>query len=160
LEQLSARAERIVAARVIESRDVESELLGHPVRELTFEVEQSLKGDAGAGASLKIRMLDTVAGMPRFEPGEEVLLFLHAPSALGLTSPVGLGQGKIDLVRDKHGQRVAVSRGSAGSLLRDVSPETLSVLGAGAQRALDADKLFDTIRRLVETERLERGEVR
>jgi hypothetical protein len=106
-------------------------------------------------------MVDTVAGMPRFEPGEEVLLFLHAPSALGLTSPVGLGQGKIDLVRDKSGRRVAVSRGSAGSLLRNVSPETLGVLGTdmgAGGRALDAGKLLDAIRQLVEAERLERGE--
>ena len=41
-----------------------------------------------------------VAGMPTYVPGEDVILFLYKESEYGLTSPVGMSQGKFNFVGD------------------------------------------------------------
>jgi hypothetical protein len=39
----------------------------------------------------------SIAGMPTFKKGEETVIFLHGNSKLGLTSPVGLYQGRLEV---------------------------------------------------------------
>jgi hypothetical protein len=64
---------------------------------ITFQVEHSMRG-ASAGQSLTIHEW---AGLwtrgERYRVGERVLLFLYAPSKLGLTSPVGGTMGRFAL---------------------------------------------------------------
>ena len=78
----------------------------------TFAVDQTLKG--APGPTLTLKQLGTPLGagafptVPRFAPGESVMLFVHAPSALGFASPVGLGQGAFR-IRDRAGRRVVAN---------------------------------------------------
>ncbi|HEX4945247.1 MAG TPA: hypothetical protein VFZ34_01120, partial [Blastocatellia bacterium] len=48
-----------------------------------------------------------IAHMPKYNVGEELVLFLYPESKLGLTSPVGQGQGKFVVQHDtRSGQRI------------------------------------------------------
>ncbi len=99
----------------------------------TFAIEQALKGDPGR--ILTVKQLGTSLGpraalpsVPRFAPGESVLLFVHAPSTLGFASPVGLGQGTFR-IREHDGRRVVVN---------DVANRNLDRAAPGAaRRAVD-----------------------
>ncbi|MSR82271.1 MAG: hypothetical protein EXS58_05020 [Candidatus Latescibacteria bacterium] len=81
-------------------------IAGQPYTQLTFEVGEVVKGQAGAslkvclpGGEYRGRQLH-LAGMPQFAPGEEVVLFLTEPDWLGHPWPVGLSQGKFRVQRD------------------------------------------------------------
>ena len=69
-----------------------------PTVEITFKVEQAIRGTHD-GQLLTIREW---AGLwesgERYHSGERLLLFLYGPSKLGLTSPVGgaLGRFRVD----------------------------------------------------------------
>lgn len=103
----------------------------------TFAVEQTLKGATGPtltlkqlgaplGASGTPNGARAFASVPRFTPGESVMLFVHAPSALGFASPVGLGQGAFR-IRDHDGRRVVTN---------DVANRNLDSGASGAASAL------------------------
>jgi len=119
----------------------------------TFAVEQTLKGAAGPTLTLKQLGAPLGAGafptVPRFAPGESVMLFVHAPSALGFASPVGLGQGAFR-IRDHAGRRVvtndvanrnldADTRGAASARGRDLP------LPGAADRPSPDDLPLDTL---------------
>ncbi len=101
LEEVTHRAERIVHARVVtvqSGRDAS----GLAATWVTLEVKHTLKGPAaeqlvvkqfGAATPLPDGTVGRIAGLPAYATGEEVVLFLRAPSARGFSSPVGLGQG-------------------------------------------------------------------
>ncbi len=98
LGDLTERAPRIVEARVVATAPAR-DLRGRPATRVTLHRLASLKGDAPAafdvllpGGTLDGETL-AIAGIPRFREGEEVLLFLSAPSTAGLVLPIGLGQG-------------------------------------------------------------------
>jgi hypothetical protein len=63
-------------------------------------------------ATVTARPGEATEGLPRFEVGEELILFLYGDSSRGLTSPVGFGQGKFKVIRDKGGKQHAAN-GSA-----------------------------------------------
>jgi hypothetical protein len=127
LDTLVSRADRIFIGRCIAVRELHDEQVGWLVTEATFAVSESIKPAPGptsgmapgaraglgkrqersAGKRITVRQLGgrrTPTLGPRFMPGEEVLLFLHRESRLGLASPVGMGQGKFTIVRRPHGQ--------------------------------------------------------
>ncbi|MGD0567115.1 MAG: hypothetical protein ABSA78_01820 [Candidatus Sulfotelmatobacter sp.] len=61
---------------------------------VTFQVEQAIRGTS-AGQMLTIREWGGLwANGERYRVGEHVLLFLYAPSKLGLTSPVAGAMGR------------------------------------------------------------------
>jgi hypothetical protein len=109
LPQLTGQAERIFVGRV-ESVASGRDGRGLPAVWTTFAVEQPLKGWTGpAPAHLTLKQLGTSFGgsdapvvahgaLPRYREGESVVLFVHPDSALGFTSPVGLGQGCFRIV--------------------------------------------------------------
>ncbi|MFQ5669361.1 MAG: hypothetical protein ACE5HD_02435 [Acidobacteriota bacterium] len=81
-----------------------------PATRVTFKVEESLRG--AAADEITLTFLGGVrpggipyraAGLPVFRPGERLVLLAYPASSLGLTSPVGLDQG-----------RFRVSQGAAG----------------------------------------------
>lgn len=97
LEELTLRADRIFVGRCIDVRDGRSES-GQPVTEATFSIVEPIKGVSGE--RLTIRQFRGGRGLSSgYAAGEEVLLFLHADSATGLTSPVGLSQGRFTVLR-------------------------------------------------------------
>ncbi len=157
LGEMTERAERIFAGRCTEVATVHDEALGQEVTVVTFEVERSLKGETGP--ALTLRMLGAaLAGLPRFEVGQEVILFLRGESAHGLSSPVGLDQGKFTVVEDKQGRRVALNGFGNQGLLRGLPEQAGLRLGAGAHDAsrspgpIAADAFLDAVEWLVGSE--------
>ncbi len=75
-----------------------------------------------------------IEGLPVFRKGEEVVLFLYGESRSGLTSPVGFGQGKFVVGRDKEGRSMAVNAFGNRSLLRRLTPHAEGRVGREASR--------------------------
>ena len=101
LHQLTAGAQTIFEGKCLANRVERDPQSGLIFTRTTFEVLDSLKGSVGVRH--EIRQYGgifpdgsglLVASLPHYSPGERVILFLHAPSSKGLTSPVGSGQGK------------------------------------------------------------------
>lgn len=66
---------------------------------ITFQVEQAIKG-ARSGQRLTIHEWAGLwTGGERYRVGERLMLFLHAPSKLGFTSPVGGAAGRFAVDR-------------------------------------------------------------
>ena len=154
LEQLTARAGLIFAGRCIASSAVQDPALEREITVATFEVERAVKGEAGAAVTIRMLGGDE-PGLPRFAVGEEVVLFLYGESVLGLTSPVGLGQGRFTVVRDKTGRRLAVNGLANRNLLRDLTPQARARLGTAFEAFkdrsdLEADSLLDLAADLVQ----------
>lgn len=114
LAQLTGEAGRIFVGRV-EQIQSGHDANGLPVVWTTFAVDQSLKGHASHHVTLKelgtsfgganARVVPHT-GIPRYQVGESVVLFVHSESPLGFASPVGLGQGCFR-IRDHDGERIA-----------------------------------------------------
>ncbi len=142
LEELTARAGRIFSGRCVAVESVVHPQLSFAVTRVTFEVEQAVKGDLSSTVTIDLFGGGglTLAETPRFVPGERAILFLYPPSALGLTSPVALGQGKFALVRDKQGREFAINAFGNRNLMSEVD-ETA---------ALPAAALLDGVRQLLQ----------
>jgi len=79
---------------------------------ITIRVSESLKGNAGTTYSFRQYVWDVrdVYDGAGYKRGQEVLLFLTAPSEVGLSSPVGLLQGRFLVTRDGQGRATIRSR--------------------------------------------------
>lgn len=110
--EVDALAQRIVEGRCLEVRAASVPGQGAPATEYVFLVERVLKGEGLAeqvardGGRLIVRQVGgfssegrslVVPGMPRYVAGKRYRLALNGESELGLTSPVGLGQGVTQL---------------------------------------------------------------
>ena len=162
LDQMSRRADRIFAARCLDVRLAEDPELEQPVTFVTLAVTRRAKGDVHGQVTIKLlgrqdaRDPDTgeVDGLPRFAPGEEVVLFLYGDSTRGLTSPVGFGQGKFAILADKKGRRVAINAFGNRFLLDGLDPDAVRRLGASHARwrgraDIPADDLLDMVQTLL-----------
>jgi hypothetical protein len=136
LEELTARAATIFSGTVVATGAAHDPLVGREVVAVTFAVDRPVKGARVPTLTVKLLGGDGVPGLPRFRPGEEVVLFLYGESRLGLSSPVGLGQGRFRVTTDKQGRRVAINDFGNESLLRGLTPAGQTRLGP----ALDAWK--------------------
>jgi hypothetical protein len=146
LEEMTLRADRIFHGRCVEVRPALDRDLGLTVTYVTFVPQRTIKGSIHGGR-LTIKMLGdqgpaaptgaAVEGLPTFQVGEEVILFLHGNSRHGLTSPVGFGQGKFDIVRDKEGRPVAINGSGNEHLLDGLSTKARGKLGQRAERSKD-----------------------
>ncbi|MFZ1545501.1 MAG: hypothetical protein WAT12_00120 [Candidatus Nitrotoga sp.] len=82
----------------------------------TFEVQEVLKGEVGATHTIKqiggeLQGKKTqITGVPTFTVGESYILFLYGVSASGFSSPVGLGQGKFNIIPMSTGFHVSNGR--------------------------------------------------
>ena len=98
-DQVESLAQRIIEGRCVEVRAATAPGTSLAATESIFVVENVLKGDGLAecvqrdGGRLIVRQLSGVVGMPRYEVGQRYRLALNGDSAIGLTSPVGMGQG-------------------------------------------------------------------
>jgi len=140
LDRIARDAARIVQATVVEVHSGRDES-GMPATWITLAVGRALKGAAaktitikqyGTSEPLPDGTLTRVAGLPRYAVGDEVVLFLHAESRRGFTSPVGFGQGAWRVDR-RRGRPVVAD--DAGGRRRDLD-EFLATVGrlAGAPR--------------------------
>jgi hypothetical protein len=105
----------------------------------TFVVLDRAKGTSGATFALRqaggtLNGLTVHYPVPRFEVGEEYVLFVPATSNLGFASPVGLSQGVFTVTPSATGKTVGNGR-DFGEMLVGTSRSSLSP-GAAAQLAL------------------------
>ncbi len=112
LAALTNMAEWIFVGKVVSLTDnyVAGQL---PYIEITFEVSKSIKGGLEEGSNFHYRQVGLLEprdagnglriafaldGFPQYQVDKEVMVFLYSPSAVtGLTSPVGLLQGKFNI---------------------------------------------------------------
>lgn len=94
-------------------RDLQS---GSIVTYSTFEVQEVLKGEVGATHTIKqiggklAGETHQTTGVPTFTVGESYVLFLYGVSAAGFSSPVGLDQGKFNIIPVSKGFHVTNGR--------------------------------------------------
>ena len=148
LDELLARAARVVHAQCLSVAPVtgRGEL---PVVEIVLAVEETLKGEASE--RLVIRQLAGRWGdvVPTCRAGDEVVLFLHAPSRSGLTSPVGLGQGYLQVVRAAgRPARIVGDARVVGALAHPASTASSATLSGtpARQSAAPLDAALDALR--------------
>jgi hypothetical protein len=161
LEEMTQRADRIFEGRCVDVREEFDSRIGRYVSVVTFEIDDPVKGVMEDRVT--IRLLsgatppggDRQPGLTRFTEGEAVLLFLYGESRLGLTSPVGFGQGKFNIVESKAGQRFAVNGFGNKNLLRDLSEDAEDLLEdrlfiARQKREIEPRVLREMVDRLVD----------
>jgi hypothetical protein len=139
IEQITQKAARIVSGRCVDLRVERDPGLGVTITRVTLEVEQALKGPAAS--RLEFHMLGDgrrpatfgVVGGSRFAPGDDVVVFLYGESAVGLSSPVGLGQGKFTKSRLRKDGRPLMRNGFGNrTLFEDLSPRAQQRIGRTA----------------------------
>jgi len=94
LRNLASRSGVVFAGRVTEIRPVGG------VVEIVFRVEQPLMGDMGSVYTVREWGGLWAAGQRRYTLGERVVIFLHAPNAAGLSSPVDGMEGILPVVQE------------------------------------------------------------
>lgn len=140
LEEMTSRAERIFSGRCLAVEVAHDFELGNDVTVATFEGHRTVKGSADRTVTIRMGVGDSTRGggtpgVPSFHAGDEVVLFLYGPSQAGLTSPVGLGQGRFRVVEDKQGRRIAVNDFANRNLLRGLTPGAEARLRATIESA-------------------------
>lgn len=114
-DSLCVNSERIVRARCVSSDGVVSDDRTGVRTETHFEVLETVKGPDTATLLLSLpggRVGDrwvTVLGIPTFEAGAEVVLFLSKPDAKGSPWPMGLSQGCYSVSKNRY---VLLQRGA------------------------------------------------
>jgi hypothetical protein len=171
LEQMTQRAARIFAGRCTGATVVFDATVGRNVTVATFRVQRAVKGVTGNTVTVRLLDAEAVQGAPAdapssvatFRNGEDVILFLYGESAQGLTSPVGLGQGRFNIFTDKQGRKLALNPIGNKNLLAGLRPDALARLNAGGGSSaggktprqsedLDPTALLDAVETLVATE--------
>lgn len=177
LSQMIAKSDVIVSGEVTSVKDGIQD--GVPYTEVTLKVTGSAKQDLALKSNytfrqfglLKARKLDDgryllpakIEGMPSWRVGERVMTFMNKPSSkTGLTTPVGLTQGKLSI----NGGKAANSFNNVGlfegvqvskrDLLR--APET-SMLST-TSGAVDVNVLQGLVSRAVTNNWIGTGEMR
>ncbi len=125
LEQMTALSEKVFAGKCVGVQE-RKDKAGRPVQYVTFKVLEMLKGEPVSQVTFKqlgykAPPLDrdtAVQGffreMPTYSEGEEAVLFLSAEGKLGFTAPIGIYQGKFDVVNQQGQKMVVNGAGNAG----------------------------------------------
>jgi hypothetical protein len=133
VEELARRAEKVFVGSCTNVSHKVNER-GIPVVEVTFAVAEAIKGEVGSTVTFQQfdsqtqpppqpntandRIREHPQGMfakaaliemPTYRPREEVVLFLAAPGKLGLTSPIGLVQGKLPITTLASGEKMVTN---------------------------------------------------
>lgn len=156
LAGLFDRSEHVVHGRILESS---VKLGAHGRPETTYEVAVTTAFWGASSGSLKFRTAGgalpdgrelVIPGLPKLAVGEEVLLFLTRESKRGLRMPVGLAQGKFQVVRDEHGPATLL-RGE--SELEFLDPTTQTPQKLSTRASLDFDATARELERLARERR-------
>lgn len=124
LEQLTALSERVFMGRCVSVRQ-EEDSSGRPVQYVTFRVEEMLKGEPAERITFKqlglispsqeegrdrgMTVESLFRDMPRYDVGEEAVIFLSAEGNRGFTAPIGLQQGKFRVEKTPAGEKRVVN---------------------------------------------------
>ncbi|MEO8304376.1 MAG: hypothetical protein ABI724_09665 [Betaproteobacteria bacterium] len=114
LDQIVARSQQIVHVRCIGNQSQSDPVLG-VVTVSSFVVLDRAKGAAGSTLTVRqaggeLNGLAVDYHVPKFGVGDEYVLFMPAPSKLGLASPVGLAQGAFGVGQGRSGKEVGNGR--------------------------------------------------
>lgn len=135
LPQLTQSAGTIIQGSVLSAKvEPHPELSGLQTVVITLRVARTLKGAPTSTFTFRQFIWDMrdrydAAGYRR---GQNLLLFMNAPSQYGLSSPVGLEQGRFRISRDAQGNLAATNGAANAALLRGV---TEKVAAANLSRA-------------------------
>jgi hypothetical protein len=123
LSYLSQRADVIFQGKII---SVRHEILpGYPnIRTVavTLQVEKMLRGPSTSTYTFREYHLGSrpKGGKQNYQNGQRVFLFLPSPSQIGLSSPIGLEQGRFHIARDAVGSEMIVNEVGNAGLFKNV----------------------------------------
>lgn len=116
LSELVEHSELVLEGRVV-ALGAELTATGRVATDLELEVLRTFLGEPLARRSVRLPggvLPDgsgvLIPGMPRLALGEDVILFLTGEGALGQRMPVGLAQGKLQVVTTLSGEKLLVRR--------------------------------------------------
>lgn len=142
LEEMVSAADRIFVGRLIRTREGFIDARGGtiPITIYTFAVDEPIKGVGKK--NLTIRQVghrsdpSSVFGhsAPHYREGEVLMIFLAGDSEIGLTSPIGLGQGVFHVKTDR-GAKVSVANERRNAGLLDGSPRVERALRGRSEEA-------------------------
>jgi hypothetical protein len=155
LQRMADAAAIIFHGRVTGNEARQDPTSGQIVTVTEFEVLEAVKGNPGNTYRIKQmggqlpgsmrRMI--IHGVPEFSIDEEYVVFLPNASSLGFASPIGLSQGKFDVLRQNG--KAMVSRGHAPAAVLNTQqpaltevPSALETVPAGT----DLGEFLQTVR--------------
>jgi len=170
VEELASRADKIFVGTCT---NVETKVNAHgiPVVEVTYAVNESLKGEVGE--TVTFQQLDsthqvssgatgasqspyqahsiweaaaTSVRLPSYAKGEKALLFLARPGQMGITAPIGLFQGKLPISTSTTGEQVITNTALKKTALKD---STLPEPGKAGQY----ERFLTALRTIVQSQR-------
>lgn len=141
LQRMAQTAEMIFHGTAIGNEVRLDQASGRVATYTSFKVIEVIKGNPGATHTIKqiggqlpgsnVRLV--IHGVPRFDVGEEYVIFLPKTSSLGFASPIGLSQGKFD-IRKLNGQAVVNNRNRLAAEMKTTPqldlPDTPSAIAA------------------------------
>jgi hypothetical protein len=122
LQRMATAADLVFHGRAISNEVRLDEASGRVATFTTFEIIELVKGEAGPTHTIKqiggqlpgSKVRQVIHGVPRFNTGEEYVIFLPKASSLGFASPIGLSQGKFSVFR-QNGESVVSNRRAVGA---------------------------------------------
>ncbi len=126
LAYLAQRADVIVQGRVTQ---VSHEYLpGHPnipTVKVTLEVEQSLRGASGNKYTFREIYLGlrSKEGKQGYTVGQQVFLFLPEPSRYGLSSPIGMEQGRFHIAAQTTSSAIVSNEYGNAGLFKNIQQD-------------------------------------
>ncbi len=155
IRDLTGGADLILEGRVLSA--LADELDGRVETEYLVLVERTFAGEDQPLRTIRLPggVLEDgrgmlLAGMPRIEPGENVLLFLSEAGDGGIRMPVGLAQGKFRILVRPDGSRI-LARDAAGVTL--VQPETGALVRSEGRSVIDYADVIAQIEAALATKR-------
>ncbi len=142
LEELVQSSDRVFVGTVLEVRHKPGPG-GLPTRVTRFGVTEMVKGQVGKGRQIDLAQIWTGSNrqqgvsplpQPGFFPGEELLVFLHGDSPLGLSSPVGFGLGKLAVESVAGGRVVRLTPEQRAILFQGLTLDDEAMLGISPGR--------------------------
>ena len=157
LDEIIDSAAVAFEGRCLETRTGRDPQTGMIVTFTTFQVDDLLKGSAGSTYTIKQvggedrteGRVFRMQGVPTFKPGEAYVVFLYGISEKGFSSPVGLAQGRFEVVQEAQTAKVTngrdfremTSRMAAGDL-----PEVLKEKAGGSVPKLELARFKQLVR--------------
>lgn len=162
LDQLAQQAQTIVHGSVISAKTEPHpqypNLMTVVVR---FSVSDSIKGNPGKVLEFRQYIWDIRDRLDhaQYRKGQELLLLLNPVATTGLTSPVGLGQGRFHITRNAAGDALAANESGNTGLFSGteqrvkssgirLSPRSLAAVRAADSTQLRLDDLKVVLRDL------------
>lgn len=143
LEEMADSSAIAFEGRCTGNRSEVDAVTGLVVTFTTFEVTEVLKGQVGATHEIKQvggalpgdGAQFHVMGVPRFELGEEYVVFLAGVSSVGFSSPIGLAQGRFKVEAKGAARRVGNGRD-----FRDMTRRVMARVPPNSRREIEEAK--------------------